>query len=375
MRSHRALLGILKPLTTASNLEHHPSLSQPYKSQVLANMTRDVCTMLHKERGTLMELKTLLTTLRGDHNWIPGGSVYSDGDLDLFAVSIKPEDVGKVLNNNGKPISVNGQLNSDKSYRDASNGDRDVMEDVGAKMIGALDTPLPTNRKGEDQTTLNLQTQHASTTQDLSDPPEGYRTWEAAEKLASLRESTSTEINLQRTNASGVDQPDGKGTGSTTPVTNASSQSRMLTRHQAQAQATAVASNSNPPSTIYPQLPSPLFVLPPKALPDRNFGLPDLEAEELRRVLTAVVQKQEEIVRGTEQLYEGLLRAKRMKEAIWRWCRAEAHIDEMSDGEDWVDLEEWGLDSMLKKGQEEGVEETASTTIGEKRPRGRRGAQ
>ncbi|CAF9930489.1 MAG: hypothetical protein GOMPHAMPRED_005672 [Gomphillus americanus] len=95
---------------------------------------------------------------------------------------------------------------------------------------------------------------------------------------------------------------------------------------------------------------SPAWPLPDPPL------LPSLPAaEESKRLLTAVVQKQTEIVQGVSQLYDSLLRAKRLKETVWRWCRAEAHVDEMSDGEDWVDLEQWGLSQTLTKGTQESL--------------------
>jgi len=84
------------------------------------------------------------------------------------------------------------------------------------------------------------------------------------------------------------------------------------------------------------------------------------------------VQKQEEVVRGVERLYGGLLMADRMQKVVIKWCKAEGHIGEMSDGEDWYDKEEWGLEEDLKKGQLEEEDETANQG---KKTRGRRVAQ
>ncbi|EAQ85081.1 hypothetical protein CHGG_09095 [Chaetomium globosum CBS 148.51] len=108
----------------------------------------------------------------------------------------------------------------------------------------------------------------------------------------------------------------------------------------------------------------PLFQLPPAARPDRNLGLPDQEAEEVRRLLLLYVQKQEEICRGTKRLYEGLLKADRLRQTVWHWSKAEAHSGpnrDMSDGEDWYDKEAWGLTEDLKKGEDEVEEDTAQT--------------
>lgn len=142
---------------------------------------------------------------------------------------------------------------------------------------------------------------------------------------------------------------------------------RMTTRAQAQ----AVSDNSGSsqtrtpsPASWIPPVIHPLFLIPEAARPDRDFGLPSNEAEETRRLLMAYVQKQEEVVRGVETLYEGLLRADRMRQTVFKWCKAEGHVGEMSDGEDWYDKEEWGLEEDLKKGHDDEEEDT--TTQGKK---------
>lgn len=105
----------------------------------------------------------------------------------------------------------------------------------------------------------------------------------------------------------------------------------------------------------------PIFLAPKPAHPDRDVGLPEQEAEDVRRLLQLYVQKQEEVCRGTEKLYHGLLKADRMRKTVLEWTKAEAHVGEMSDGEDWYDKEEWGLTEDLKKGQDEEEEDTTQT--------------
>jgi hypothetical protein len=105
----------------------------------------------------------------------------------------------------------------------------------------------------------------------------------------------------------------------------------------------------------------PIFLAPRSAHPDRDQGLPEQEAEDVRRLLQLYVQKQEEVCRGTKKLYEGLLRADRYRKTVLAWSKAEAHRGELSDGEDWYDREEWGLVDDLKKGHDEEEEETAQT--------------
>ncbi|EPE03892.1 rxt2-like protein [Ophiostoma piceae UAMH 11346] len=104
----------------------------------------------------------------------------------------------------------------------------------------------------------------------------------------------------------------------------------------------------------------PLYLAPRSAHPEPNLGLPEAEADDLRRMLQMWVQKQEEVARGTRKLHEGLLRAERMRKTVMRWAKAEAHSGpnrDLSDGEDYYDREEWGLDEDLKKGHDEEEED------------------
>ena len=150
---------------------------------------------------------------------------------------------------------------------------------------------------------------------------------------------------------------------------------RMRTRAQAQAVTDQTISShirSLSPDALDASCVHPLYQMPPSTIPDRDYGLPSLEAEETRRMLVLWVQKQEEVVRAVERLYGDLLKADRMRKTVIKWCRAEGHVGEMSDGEDWYDKEEWGVEEDLKKGQLE--EEDESTNQG-KKTRGRRVAQ
>ena len=147
---------------------------------------------------------------------------------------------------------------------------------------------------------------------------------------------------------------------------------RMRTRAQAQA---ASENNSVPrtqsasPMSWMPPTIHPLFLMPQSAQPDGDMGLPVAEADEIRRMIMLYVQKQEEVCRGAEKLYINLLKADRMRKTVFKWCKAEGHIGEMSDGEDWYDKEEWGLDEDLRKGDYD-EEEDAATQV--KKTRGRR---
>ncbi|CAF9926753.1 MAG: hypothetical protein ALECFALPRED_003524 [Alectoria fallacina] len=146
---------------------------------------------------------------------------------------------------------------------------------------------------------------------------------------------------------------------------------RMRTRAQAQAATSpATATRTASPSSSIPMPVHPLFIIPPSAIPSRDIGLPPAEAEETRRLLILYVQKQEEVCRGAKSLYEGLLKADRQRMTVFKWCKAEGHVGEMSDGEDWYDKEEWGLEEEgLRKGHNDDEEEGV---VQGKKTRGRR---
>ncbi|SLM39907.1 Transcriptional regulatory protein RXT2, N-terminal [Lasallia pustulata] len=147
---------------------------------------------------------------------------------------------------------------------------------------------------------------------------------------------------------------------------------RMTTRARAQAvsdNATSSHTLSPSPAPSIPAYIHPLYLVPSSARPDRDFGLPLAEAEETRRVLMSYAQKQEEVCRGAERLYEGLLKADRMRQTVLKWCKAEGHVGDASDGEDWYDKDEWGLEEDLKKGGEEDDEDAGNQG---KKTRGRR---
>lgn len=116
----------------------------------------------------------------------------------------------------------------------------------------------------------------------------------------------------------------------------------------------------------------PLFLVSDNIRPDKDFGLPPNEAEDTRRLLWSYIQKQEETVRGFTYMLNSLLRAEQLKENVFEWCKAEGHIGEMSDGEDWYDREKWGLTDGedLKKGADD---DEVENTVTEERTTGKRG--
>lgn len=171
-----------------------------------------------------------------------------------------------------------------------------------------------------------------------------------------------TEKKLE--NGDGAQSPSGEDMSDTASQQTAH---RMTTRARAHA-----ASTPSPPLSPSAGIDAihPLFAFATDSLPDRDFGLPPNEAEETRMLLMAYVQKQDEVARVTSDLHHGLLQADRMRQDVFKWAKAEAHVGEMSDGEDWYDNEEWGLEQDLMKGRDEEDDETA--VAGKKSTRQRR---
>ena len=161
------------------------------------------------------------------------------------------------------------------------------------------------------------------------------------------------------------------------PIQDQQAPAPRLTRARAQAHANINSRDASiPPSEIYrPISIHPFFLPPAKALPNSTNGLPPNIASESRRLVHLYIQKQEEVVRQCNSLLDGLRKALRLKKMVWEWCRSEAHVGEMSDGEDWIDPEAWGLDEPLRKGEEVDDDEgAAGTYMTAKKTRNRRAA-
>ena len=89
------------------------------------------------------------------------------------------------------------------------------------------------------------------------------------------------------------------------------------------------------------------------------------EILETRRLLSLYAQKQEESVRGYETMLSQLLTAQRLRDEVLAMCKAEEHVGELSDGEDWIDVEKWGLQAGdLTKGKDEDEDVVEENTIG-----------
>ncbi|KFY12052.1 hypothetical protein V492_04117 [Pseudogymnoascus sp. VKM F-4246] len=385
---------LLAPLTSVTDLPNHPTLSRPFTSKTLTELTMNARSMMQKEKATLWKMKRLLIRLSGDHVWVPTALLETVNDISFF---------GDGRNEYREHLLEKNRLEDARSEDTAMNGAAPAQADPDApeqavdnaateNEVAMVDVP-PHNGPGQEvKTSTSVGPDEATTNGD----PKATET-DADKKTTEAHESENGRTANETDKMDGVitdgeskaaattdaeDPADDKSNQFEDPdttlpdpdvpaddeseekdETDAPEPRRMRTRAQAQAASddnersrTRSLSSSSNDSFIHP-----FFLAPQSAIPDRDIGLPSQEADETRRLLQLFVQKQEEVCRGSEKLYEGLLKADRLRNDVMKWAKAEGHTGEMSDGEDWYDMEEWNLDEELKKGQDEDDEDAATT--------------
>ncbi|KAG9197468.1 hypothetical protein G6514_001536 [Epicoccum nigrum] len=312
---------LLRPLTSAADLPNHRSLSVPYTSNHLTNLANEAGALWRREQITIARAKRLFVKLQGDSDFAPA------------ALAATPD----------APLGSSGS--SGAAHR-ALNGEAQptAREEASDALNGATDVEM-----------LNGTVENVSTAEAGAEAMNGVEP--TTNGTAHETEVDGAQTNDEAHSAAGDDASDDT----------SQAAHRMTTR--ARAHAASTPSPPHSPSSLAGQV-HPLFLFSTDSLPDRDFGLPSNEAEETRMLLMAYVQKQEEVARATSDLYHGLVHADRMRQDVFSWCKAEGHIGEMSDGEDWCDNEYWGLEHDLIKGRDEEEDETANT--GKKSTRQRR---
>ncbi|TGZ76883.1 hypothetical protein EX30DRAFT_344555 [Ascodesmis nigricans] len=345
---------LLAPLKSAADLPSHPAMSHPYTSHTLNDLVQQSLNKVCEEQEHNVVLKRFLTKLLGDDPWVNLEKM-EEPEIDHARVAhekgealFKDYPCGPAATTNGTSTSdvpVNGHLTNGTST--AADGDTEVMHGLGIVNTNSADAaPIFPDQPA------------------LKDKHESEPTVDA-ETLAGDHDSPSREENI----------PEPR---------------RMTTR--------STNNNSNNPHSPPTLETSPQDVIDPFFIPpvfniDRNFGLPQVEADETRRMLMAAVQRQDEFLRGLNRLRMGLLRAERLRKKVWEWCRtmegmreyhqklAEANpaianfdIEEgenvgLSDDEDWYDMQAWKLDEGLEKGREE--EDEGLEPLPGKKTRGR----
>jgi hypothetical protein len=357
---------------------------------------------LQQERANLWRAKNLNRQFIGDRSWMPCEAVESVDDWDIFGPKPKPleqkdgrkrkrecgqDESNHQLNGsdalpngeNGQPHVdsltplQNGELVAENGLHDGDTGSREPPNKEGNGSNNATDTEM----KGAERS-------RSANGGESFPQPVGILEGKLQDNLHTTEENGQ----IKKTDMiDGEDEAEQTSEAASPPPP-----SRRITR------ALAATNNSNaatPPVSPTPTLTDsstsslyqvdPLFLLPTyvSSILGRTAststlatGLPLEEAIETRKLLTVYIQKQEESVRGYENVLAKLIKAKRMRDEVLEMCIAEGHVGEMSDGEDWIDYQRWNLKpGELKKGRDEdddGGEDREVAGIGGRKGKRRR---
>lgn len=368
----------LAPLTAASDLPNHPALSAPYNSSYLDEMIAKISETLRREQQNLAKMKKLLTTLRGDADFAPCGVMETDYDAllakgqglgpvgaSLMSAASSVADLQSLAYGSVAPeATTNGEAAGSRARTNGAGvtaSDTAVSDAASAVLNGA-----PSAIVDGDGATLSTSTTREDNT---GGPVQAIPTTELDSKVKSSADADILMANGQL--AETTEEPPA-GDGEEEDPDSQPISHRMTTRAQANKTSGEMSVDDASVADSVPPV-HPYFMFPASATGDAQAGLPLKEAEEARGYLAHYVSKREEVVLNLQQLEAGLLEAQRKRKLVMKWCKAEGHVGEMSDGEDWYDIDEWGLDAPLRKGDEE-VEEDVGISGKKTRRRGERAA-
>lgn len=378
---------LLAPLTSVTDLPSHPTLSRPFTSSALTDLASQGRNLMHKENAALSKVRPLLTQLSGDHTWASCEMFLGPNDNEFFdngfmlrmakrrKIQSQPDDeqlssATKLNGSSVPPPAANGEPSQVLNGTNPNHHQPKTSNEGVAMVDGHID--------GDGK--------QAHENQDVADIPNARGPpslsqieAESIERTGSAgldgKQTNDDELRLVNGDSGTPKNSKGKGKEPETRIDSGDNGVVMMdggarVGHNQLAQPSShPPSNDNEAASLLTSLMEesfihPIFLAPKSAHPDRNLGLPDQEAEDVRRLLQLYVQKQEEVCRGARKLYEGLLMADRRRKTVLGWSKAEAHCGpnrDMSDGEDWYDKDEWGLEEELKKGQDEEEEDTTQT--------------
>ncbi|RGP61836.1 hypothetical protein FLONG3_10423 [Fusarium longipes] len=353
---------ILAPLTASTALPTHPTLSKPFTSKTLTRLVDQSCDIMRKENRSLWKVRHLLTALCGDYTWVPCEMMVRPADVELYtdnhmarhllALSQTVSALPAITNDDVGPRQ-NGVVAGGAAPGTALSGesmDKDAAEDADITMTDA-GTADPDDSHLEDASEAQKVDAEKGADTDLNIPNGEQAPVVQADPTKATKDEPTNGVNnsLDEQKQGGIEAGKADTTGDT---------------YQQTELAETIAPDASLVSEGDDDFIHPLFLAPMGARPDRDIGLPDQEAEDIRRLLALYVQKQEEVCRGAKKLFLGLLKAEQLRKDVLHWSKAEAHSGpnrDMSDGEDWYDKEEWGLTEDLKKGQDEEEEDVQTT--------------
>ncbi|KAH7157601.1 RXT2-like protein [Dactylonectria estremocensis] len=364
---------LLAPLTASTGLSTHQTLSKPFTSKTLTKLVDQSCDNMRKENHSLWQVRHLLTALCGDFTWIPCEAMVKPSDIELFTddhvarhlLSLSKPHVGgsqmdlPSMGINGSAHGLNGIETGGIQSHAVVEGQlphKIVTEDIDVSMADTNAAGQAGSRPDQDRhkTIPNGEANGTDSTPTMKQEEGDAR----AEPRAIEKNKSSEHVDDAVNPKSGGDKaPE-------TPSLARTAEGEAADAHNSNDLSNGVQGVSIPLEGLEQLFVHPMFIAPVGTKPDRDVGLPEQEAEDIRRLLALYVQKQEEVCRGAKKLFLGLLRADKLRKDVLHWSKAEAHSGpnrDMSDGEDWYDKEEWGLTEDLKKGQDEEEEDTQTT--------------
>ncbi|ODA82416.1 hypothetical protein RJ55_00923 [Drechmeria coniospora] len=351
---------ILAPLTASTDLPTHSTLSKPFTSRTLTDLVSQSCTMTRKENRSLWNVRYLWTTLCGDGNWMPCGTMIGPNDVEFYSDEHVARHLLGLAKANMADTASPGMVNGEGANgATAVAGDHmKQAEDVAMTDAGADENEVGTT-KDEAEVDEGAKTEDKNETGCQSPAMEEDKRRMEEGSAKNHKDGLAEKMASRDRGKEGMERADD---GSADGAANNGETGEMENRRKNDETAPSVSSDSLEPAFVHPMFQTPVGVKL-----ERDLHLPRKEAEDIRRLLALYVQKQEEICRGASRLHHGLLKAERLRKDVLHWAKAEAHCGpgrDMSDGEDWYDKDEWGLADDLKKGHDEEEEDT--TTSGKK---------
>lgn len=339
------LAELLAPLTASTDLPTHPTLSKPFTSHNLTDLALQSSQMMRRENKSLWQVRHLWTSLCGDHVWVPCETMIGSNDVELYTDDHVAKHLLALSKGPTAASDNNAAVNGDdKSEKPVSN--KVVIQAEGDIEMGGTDPA-----HNQDHNIRENQDTHAQDSGVPSNPPVESLPTNSAQESTGAGLTNGTEAHAGSTERIAPENPNTAQRSDEGAVEDPSSQPHVTTP--------SIASEH-----VNDQFVHPMFLPPEHSRLDRDVGLPEQEAEDVRRLLALFIQKQEEVCRGVTRLHDGLNRAQRLRQDVLRWSKAEAHSGvnrDMSDGEDWYDRDEWGLAEDLKKGQDDEEEDTTTT--------------
>ena len=357
-------------------------------------MAEEAAEMVRREKAQLWKAKRLLQRFRGDADWVPCAAFESAGDETLLnGLSEDDATTGGVSAvpsiTTDEPVAVvetaaehEGNGDSEKAGFEpnvAQEGEINVGGDAmdGVETVDMAIAQAPDGPVSDQADPVTGDQAHDPDTKEDVPPAAPLTTHEPT--ILSALNPIITEI---RKSVEPASSENASNSGS-----NAAPSHAMTTRARARSPIPSPSPSPSPSDSASIPTVHPWFLTPPSSLPDRDLALPANEAEDTRKLLLLYCQKQEQIVRSLEQLFNGLQRAESLRHHVYASCKAEAAmvpdgkgnlVNPMTDGEDYYDLSAYGpLETFqlkngdLEKGKDE-VEDVEEEGRRGGRRRGRR---